>query len=166
MGPATIPVTNPTTTRTSTSSNKHYSISLATLTVIFQTHPQTTGYTNITASNSTPPPQLAQATHTTTSTTTTSSFFEPVTFPKTITTREKSSIRKSSCITTPKGRPSTLYIFPSRDNRLKRHKNYSLPFKQLQTGQTTTPSSSSKSSTSISTTAATSWLSLTNITSS
>ena len=66
---------------------------------------------NITTSNSTP--KLAQTTHTNTSITT--SFFEPVTFPKQLSSRKRSSIKKSSCITILKRDPPTLEILPFRD---------------------------------------------------
>ena len=44
-----------------------------------------------------------------------------------------------------KRRPPILDIFPSRDIQLKRHKIYSLPFRQPQTSLTTTPTTNSKS---------------------
>ena len=153
--PATVPLTNPSTTHKGTSSTTHCSTSLITLTTISHSHPQTSSYSNTTTSNNTL--RLAQTTlsttHTTISTTTTF-FFETVTFPKQPPSKKKNSFKKSACITIPKRCLPSLEIFPSRDFQLKHHKKYNLPFRQFQTSLTTAPTPNSKSSTAICTTAA------------
>ena len=153
---ATIPVTNPSTTHTSTSSTTVYSTLFVIHTTISHVHPQTISCTNITTYNNTP--KLAKttlSTFPTTISTTNNSFVEPVTFPKQIPSNEKNSIKESACVTLPKKRPPTLDIFPSRDIWLKRHKKYSSPFTQLQTNLAASPASNIKSSTSISASTAT-----------
>ena len=87
---AAIPLTNPSTTNTSTSSSTHCTTSLITLTTISQTHLSTISCTNITISNRTP--KLAQTTHKTIATTTTS-IFEPATFHKQPPSKNKISIK-------------------------------------------------------------------------
>ena len=117
-------------------STTHYSTPSITPTTISHIHPQTISCTKITSNNTSESTNTTLSTIPPTISTTTTSFIEPVNSPK-----------------QQKRRPPTLDIFPSRDFRLKRYKEYSSPFTQLQTILTTATTSNFEPRTTISTTA-------------
>ena len=124
--PAIVPLAYHFTTHTSPSTT-HYSTLSITRTTISNVHPQTISCTNITTSNNTSKSANTTLSTTPTSIPTTTTFsIESVTSPK-------QQSKNFSHIATTKRRPPTLDIFPSRDFRLKCHKEHSSPFTQLQT---------------------------------
>ena len=102
---------------------------------ITHVHCQTINCTITTSKNTTESVITTLSTTPTTISTTFRVSIEPVT------SHNQHSIKESAGITTPMRRPPKLNIFPSRDFRLKCHKQYSSPFLQLQTTLTTAATS-------------------------